>query len=203
MDKAKEQLEDSLEALRALCEPVAPPKDMVDYYHYFCGVNTESFDLDELEENMPKREQLYNLSATALRAFGEVSGELQEKYHYTVEQIKALEREVTYYIKVRDDVRLASGDYVNLKKYDPDMRHLIDTYLSADPSRVLTSFGGATLVELLVDNGISALKDMPSSTPKEQKQLQRLSKTILARKLLREPKATPNTTRRCLHFFVS
>lgn len=122
MDKAKEQLEDSLEALRALCEPVAPPKDMVDYYHYFCGANTEAFDLDELEENMPKREQLYNLSATALRAFGEVSGELQEKYHYTVEQIKALEREVTYYIKVRDDVRLASGDYVDLKKYDPDMR---------------------------------------------------------------------------------
>lgn len=76
LDKAKEQLEDSLEALRALCEPVAPPKDMVDYYHYFCGANTEAFDLDELEENMPKREQLYNLSATALRAFGEVSGEL-------------------------------------------------------------------------------------------------------------------------------
>ena len=165
LDKAKEQLEDSLEALRTLCEPVAPPKNMVDYYHYFCGANTEAFDLDELEENMPKREQLYNLSATALRAFGEVSGELQEKYHYTVEQIMALEREVTYYIKVRDDVRLASGDYVDLKKYDPDMRHLIDTYLSADPSRVLTSFGGATLVELLVDNGISALKDMPSSAP--------------------------------------
>lgn len=52
LDKAKEQLEDSLEALRALCEPVAPPKDMVDYYHYFCGANTEAFDLDELEENI-------------------------------------------------------------------------------------------------------------------------------------------------------
>ena len=79
LDKAKEQLENSLEALRALCEPVTPPKDMVDYYHYFCGTNTEAFDLDELEGNMPKREQLYNLSAAALRAFGEVSGELQEK----------------------------------------------------------------------------------------------------------------------------
>ena len=35
LQKAKDQLENSLEALRALCEPVAPPKDMVDYYHYF------------------------------------------------------------------------------------------------------------------------------------------------------------------------
>ena len=191
LDKAKEQLEDSLEALRALCEPVAPPKDMVDYYHYFCGVNTESFDLDELEENMPKREQLYNLSATALRAFGEVSGELQEKYHYTVEQIKALEREVTYYIKVRDDVRLASGDYVNLKKYDPDMRHLIDTYLSADPSRVLTSFGGATLVELLVDNGISALKDMPSSTPKEQEAVAETIENNIGKEIVERTQSNP------------
>lgn len=191
LDKAKEQLEDSLEALRALCEPVAPPKDMVDYYHYFCGANTEAFDLDELEENMPKREQLYNLSATALRAFGEVSGELQEKYHYTVEQIKALEREVTYYIKVRDDVRLASGDYVDLKKYDPDMRHLIDTYLSADPSRVLTSFGGATLVELLVDNGISALKDMPASTPKEQEAVAETIENNIGKEIVERTQSNP------------
>ena len=191
LDKAKEQLEDSLEALRALCEPVAPPKDMVDYYHYFCGANTEAFDLDELEENMPKREQLYNLSATALRAFGEVSGELQEKYHYTVEQIKALEREVTYYIKVRDDVRLASGDYVDLKKYDPDMRHLIDTYLSADPSRVLTSFGGATLVELLVDNGISTLKDMPASTPKEQEAVAETIENNISKEIVERTQSNP------------
>lgn len=191
LDKAKEQLEDSLEALRALCEPVAPPKDMVDYYHYFCGANTESFDLGELEENMPKREQLYTLSATALRAFGEVSGELQEKYHYTVEQIKALEREVTYYIKVRDDVRLASGDYVDLKKYDPDMRHLIDTYLSADPSRVLTSFGGATLVELLVDNGISTLKDMPASTPKEQEAVAETIENNIGKEIVERTQSNP------------
>ena len=191
LDKAKEQLEDSLEALRALCEPVAPPKDMVDYYHYFCGTNTEVFDLDELEENMPKREQLYNLSAAALRAFGEVSGELQEKYHYTVEKIRSLEQEVGYYIKVRDDVRLASGDYVDLKKYDPDMRHLIDTYLSSDPSRVLTSFGGATLVELLVDSGVSALKDMPASTPKEQEAVAETIENNIGKEIVERTQSNP------------
>lgn len=191
LDKAKEQLENSLEALRALCEPMTPPKDMVDYYHYFCGTNTEAFDLDELEGNMPKREQLYNLSAAALRAFGEVSGELQEKYRYTVDQIKAIEREVTYYIKVRDDVRLASGDYVDLKKYDPDMRHLIDTYLSANPSRVLTYFGGATLVELLVDNGIATLKDMPSSTPKEQEAVAETIENNVRKEIVEKTRSNP------------
>lgn len=191
LDKAKEQLEDSLEALRALCEPVAPPKDMVDYYHYFCGANTEAFELDELAENFPKREQLYDLSATALRAFGEVSGELQEKYNYTIEKIKAVEKEVTYYIKVRDEVCLASGDYVDLKKYDPDMRHLIDTYLSADPSRVLTSFGGATLVELLVDNGITALKEMSAETKREQEAVAETIENNVGKEIVEKSQSNP------------
>lgn len=168
MDKAKEQLDDALEALRALCEPVAVPKDEIDYIHYFCGKNSEAFDLDELEENMPKREQLYELSATAMRSFSEVAGELKEQYAYTSEQIKELDKEVQYYIKVRDVVRAASGDYIDLKGYDPDMRHLIDTYLSANPSRTLSSFGDIPLVQLLVERGIDTVKDMPSKTKKEQ-----------------------------------
>ena len=168
LDKAKEQFENTLEALRALCEPVAMPKDDIDYIHYFCGRNSEAFDLDELEENMPKREQLYGLSATAMRSFSEISGELKEKYACTIEQIKGFDQEVQYFIRARDVVRAASGDYIDLKGYDPDMRHLIDTYLSANPSRVLSSFGDIPLVELLVEYGVDAVKDMPSKTNKEK-----------------------------------
>ena len=84
-----------------------------------------------------------------------------------------------------------SGDYVDLKKYDPDMRHLIDTYLSADPSRVLTSFGGATLVELLVDNGISALKDMPASTPKEQEAVAETIENNIGKEIVERIQSNP------------
>ena len=100
-------------------------------------------------------------------------------------------QKINDYIKVRDDVRLASGDYVDLKKYDPDMRHLIDTYLSADPSRVLTSFGGATLVELLVDNGISALKDMPASTPKEQEAVAETIENNIGKEIVERIQSNP------------
>lgn len=168
LGKAKDALDDALEALRALCEPVAMPQNDIDYIHYFCGRNSEAFDLDELEENMPKREQLYDLSATAMRSFAEVSGELQEKHTCTAAQIKALDDEVQRFIRIRDVVRTASGDYIDLKGYDPDMRHLIDTYLSAQPSRVLSSFGDLPLVQLLVERGIDALKDMPAKTKEQQ-----------------------------------
>lgn len=191
LDKAKEQLDDTLETLRALCEPVAMPKNDVDYIHYFCGQNTEAFDLDELQENMPKREQLYELSATALRAFGEVSGDLQDKYHYSLEQIRVLEKEVSDFVKIRDVVRVASGDYVDLKAYDPDMRHLIDTYLAADPSRVLTSFGNVPLVQLLVESGLAALKEMPAATKEQQEAVAETIENNVGKEIVEKSQSNP------------
>ncbi|WP_297322895.1 HsdR family type I site-specific deoxyribonuclease [uncultured Bartonella sp.] len=191
LDKAKEQLDDTLEALRALCEAVSQPRNDVDYIHYFCGSNTEAFDLDELQENAPKREQLYTLSATALRAFGEVSGDLQEMFNYSLVQIRDLEKEVTDFIKIRDVVRAASGDYVDLKAYDPDMRHLIDTYLSADPSRVLTSFGNVPLVQLLVESGLAAIAAMPSSTKAEQEAVAETIENNIGKEIVERSQSNP------------
>lgn len=167
-DKAKEQLEVALESLAALCEPVDAPGDDVDFIHYFCGQNTECFDVEELEANRSKRDTLYDFSATALRAFSNVAPELMERYHYSSASVKELEKKVQMYIKIRDVVRAASGDYIDLKAYDPDMRHLIDTYLSANPSEVLSSFGDIPLVNLLVERGASAVDNMPSGSKKEQ-----------------------------------
>jgi type I restriction enzyme R subunit len=48
------------------------------------------------------------------------------------------------------------------------MRHLIDTYLSAQPSRVLSSFGDLPLVQLLVERDIDAIKEMPAKTKEQQ-----------------------------------
>lgn len=193
LQKAKNQLESSLEALKFLCEPVAPPKDIIDYYHYFCGSNTEVFDLEELEQNMPKREQLYKLSASALRAFGEVSSNIgiNNEENYTPKQLKMFENEVSYYIKVRDEVRLASGDYIDLKNYDPDMRHLIDTYLSADPSRVLNSFGGASLIQLLVDSGIAALRNMEASTKRDKEAIAETIENNVRKEVIEKQQSNP------------
>lgn len=193
LQKAKNQLESSLEALKFLCEPVAPPKDIIDYYHYFCGSNTEAFDLEELEQNMSKREQLYKLSASALRAFGEVSSNIgiNNEENYTPKQLKMFENEVSYYIKVRDEVRLASGDYIDLKNYDPDMRHLIDTYLSADPSRVLNSFGGASLIQLLVDSGIAALRSMEASTRRDKEAIAETIENNVRKEVIEKQQSNP------------
>ncbi|WP_407281266.1 type I restriction endonuclease subunit R [Lactococcus formosensis] len=149
LNKAKEQLEESLEALRALCEPVAIPKTDIDFIHYFVSQDTAQPDIEELEANLPKRENLYDFSASALRSFAEVKGDLVSQFGYSNDEVDDLEKEVINFVNARDIIRQASGDYIDLKAYDPDMRQLIDMFLDAKESRTLMEFD-EPLVDLLL-----------------------------------------------------
>ncbi len=77
--------------------------------------------------------------------------------------LSEIRNEVKHFENVRSEVKLASGDYVDLKAYEPDMRHLIDTYIRADESETISNFDDKTLVELLVDRGPSLIKELPAS----------------------------------------
>ena len=82
------------------------------------------------------------------------------------EQIK---EDVTRYEKIRKAVKLASGDYVDLKVYEPDMRHLLDTYIQAEDSKELPTFDGMPLVQLIVQNGIDAvIEGLPEGVRNDQ-----------------------------------
>jgi hypothetical protein len=61
-----ERLEDALEAIRVLCEPVEPPRDDQVFYRYFSAA--EHGNADQLKENEPKRLSLYKLTGSLLRA---------------------------------------------------------------------------------------------------------------------------------------
>ncbi|MGZ3627441.1 MAG: type I restriction endonuclease subunit R [Ktedonobacteraceae bacterium] len=158
IEKARERLEEAREVIKALCEPVAPPKDSIDYIRYFCAKDTTN--KDALKENEPKRIALYKLTASLIRAYANLANEMQEA-GYTPQEIDQIKKEVDYYEKVRTEVKLASGDYIDLKMYEPAMRHLIDTYIRAEESKKLSAFDDLTLIQLIVERGMDGLKDLP------------------------------------------
>ena len=55
---------------------------------------------------------------------------------------------------LREIIRKASGETLDLKPYEADMRHLIDTYIEADASRKISPFDNMGLLELIVKTGI-------------------------------------------------
>ncbi|MBU1661545.1 MAG: type I restriction endonuclease subunit R [Chloroflexi bacterium] len=160
LDKAKERLEEAQEAIRALCESVDPPKDTQAYIRYFCAQDTA--DKDQLKDNEPKRIALYKLTASLIRAYANIANELPEA-GFSVLEIEKTKQEVDHYEKVRGEVKLASGDYIDMKMYEPAMRHLIDTYIRAEESRKISAFDDLTLVELIVERGADAVEGLPDS----------------------------------------
>ena len=153
LGKAREDLEDAREAVKALCEPVLAPRDTAAYGHYFCA--KESGNAAQLKDNEPKRLKLYKFVATLIRAYAAIANELAEA-GYTTDQIVKIKAEVDHASKVRDEVRLSSGDYIDLKAYEPAMRHLIDTYIRAEESEKISSFDDMSLIQLIVQRGPDA-----------------------------------------------
>lgn len=158
--KAKERLEDAIEALHQLCLDVPAPKSIEQHYHYFVGDPENKDDLKEREE---KRLTLYKLVVALIRAYNNIAAEIIEA-GYTQAEADKIKEKVNYYAELRNSIKHYSSDYIDLKKYEPDMRQMLDMYLTADPSRVLSNLGEATLLQLIVENGIEEATDkLPSS----------------------------------------
>jgi type I restriction enzyme R subunit len=153
LKKAKEDLDDACEVVKAMCEPVAIPRDSAAYRHYFCAM--ESGNAAQLKDNEPKRLKLYKFVATLIRAYASIASEMSEA-GYTPEEVSAIKAEVNHYTKVCDEVKLASGDYIDLKSFEPAMRHLIDTYIRADESEKISVFDDMSLIQLIVERGPDA-----------------------------------------------
>jgi type I restriction enzyme R subunit len=98
--------------------------------------------------------------AVLVRAYANLANELEEA-GYTTAEIQALKAEVDHCEKVRNEVKLASRDYIDLKMYEPAMRHLIDTYIRAEESEKISAFDDIPLVQLIVERGASAVNALP------------------------------------------
>ena len=165
LGKARERLEEARETVKALCEPVDVPRDSAAYLHYFCG--EDSGNADQLKANESNRLALYKHVAALLRAYANLANELPDAGYSTAE-IETLKAEVDHYEKVREEVKLASGDYIDLKMYEPAMRHLIDTYIRAEESEKVSAFDDMTLIQLIVERGADALAALPKGIRENQ-----------------------------------
>lgn len=158
LTKAREHLEEAREAIKALCEPVEAPKDTEAYLRYFCA--KDSGNAEQLKADEPKRLTLYKFTAAFIRAFASIANELEEA-GYTPAEIAVLKDETSHFDKVRNEVKLSSGDYIDLKMYEPAMRHLIDTYIRAEDSEVISAFDDLSLIQLIVERGAGAIDALP------------------------------------------
>lgn len=160
LESAKQDLDNALEMVRGLCEPVRYPKNTQDYYAYFCTTNDAP--VDEKLEKEQLRVTLYKSVAKLLRAYANIANEMVE-CGYSPEQIDRIQTDVKHFESVHESIKMMSADMLDMKLYEPAMRHLLDSYIRAEPSDTVMDFEELGLIELIVDKGsdelIKALPD--------------------------------------------
>ncbi len=152
LELGRNRLDIAIESIEELCEPVEPPKETLNYIRYFCG-NSEV--VGDLEATVQKRHALYQLTATLVRAYANIANDM-EAAGYNDQQTRNIKSRVEYFKDASDIVKNASGEYLDLKAYEADMRRLIDTYIEADEPRPISDFDNMSLVELIVKSGAAA-----------------------------------------------
>jgi type I restriction enzyme R subunit len=158
VEKAREDLDDALERVRAICEPVAPPKNTLQYQQYFCAAEQGS--AEQLKGNEPKRVELYKAVAAVTRAYANLANEMGEA-GYSDAEAAAIRQEIAHYGAVRDEVKLGAGEDIDFKQYEAGMRFLLDTYIQADASGTVADFQDTSLIQLIAQMGAGAIDKLP------------------------------------------
>ena len=150
LKEGKKRLDAARESLKYSCDPVPAPREIEQYLHYFCGVANDPNALNDTET---LRISFYKLVATFVRAFAAISQDLDEA-GYSVAEITSLNSEVEFFTEIRAAIKKHSGEELDIKPYEADMRQLINTYIQADPADPLGAVDNYSLVELIIETGI-------------------------------------------------
>jgi len=150
LQEGRKQLDAAREALRYLCEPVALPREIEQFLHYFCGY---AADANALNETEALRVSFYKAVALFARAFAAIAHELTDA-GYSDAEVAELRKEVEFHVEIRAAIKKHSGEELDIKPYEADMRHLINTYIQAEPATALGQLGELSLTELIIQTGI-------------------------------------------------
>jgi type I restriction enzyme, R subunit len=148
--EGKKRLDEARETLRYLCEPVPLPREVEQFLHFFCGDAANSNALNETE---PLRVEFYKATATLMRAFAAIAHDLIAA-GYSDAEAEAVRKEVELYSDLRGAIKKHSGEELDIKPYEADMRHLLNTYVQADPAIGIGGLGDLSLTDLIIETGI-------------------------------------------------
>jgi len=126
------------------------PREVEHYLYYFCG---NANDANALKDTEALRITFYKSVATFVRAFAAISQDLIGA-GYSSDESYELNQEVLIFSEIRAAIKKHSGEELDIKPYESDMRHLINTYVQADPAHQLGALDNHSLVELIIQTGV-------------------------------------------------
>ena len=145
-EEAKAEMVGARASLNDLFSNIEDKSEDSKIIEYFCG------DREDDETYLGRREVFYSISSSYTRAFANCCDKLVSDFGYSEKEVNKLRNEITNYNKIKEMIKLASYDYIDLKPYESDMRYILDTYVMAEDSTIISELENMSLVELLLSS---------------------------------------------------
>ena len=159
--EAKAKMEGARDSLRQLLSEVPAPRDDAAHIQFFCEPPAAE---DEADADSRKRNTFYGLVSALTRSFSDCADRLVEDFDYTSQDVEQIRADVHNYNQLKDAVMLAAQDWIDLRSYQEDMRFILDTYVTAQDSTLVSKLDDTPLVELLLNNASTTPVDQILST---------------------------------------
>lgn len=188
-EQADQDLRSARDAWLGLMDGVEQPKSDDEIFAYFSSPQGIDNDPDA-EEKARRRQALYKISGRYARVYANIAAE-PEGSSFNDLELGEFRREVERAIGIRDAVRLHSGDAVDMKLYEPAMRHLIDNYIRAEDSEVISHLDDISLIDLVLSKGAAAAEDLPPAARRKRENVAEAIENNVRKLIIEEMPVNP------------
>ena len=160
LQEAKEQVE----ALLALVHPQTR-EGFFRYFVYDDNAPEEEMD-KQLDDNAEKRSKLYKYVRRYLNSYANLANSLEDMGYSEAERKEYAEC-AKKYDALKREIELRSNDHIDMRRYEPDMRQVLDLYVKAEDSEVIAKLDDTSFLDIVAAQNEEQLNDLPDELKDE------------------------------------
>ena len=160
LEEAKEQVE----ALLALVHPQTR-EGFFRYFVYDDNAPEEEMD-KQLDDNAEKRSKLYKYVRRYLNCYANLANSLEDMGYNEAERKEYAEC-AKKYDALKREIELRSNDHIDMRRYEPDMRQVLDLYVKAEDSEVIAKLDDTSFLDIVAAQNEEQLNDLPEELKDE------------------------------------
>ena len=106
-----------------------------------------------MDDTEDLRVSFYKTVSTFIRSYSDIAQDLNN-VGYDIKEVDEIQKEVNFYTDIRSAIKNYSNEELDVKPYEADMRHLLNTYIQADAVDEIGDLQSLSLGELIIKTGI-------------------------------------------------
>lgn len=163
----RKDLEEAKEQVDALLELVHPQTREGFFRYFVYDDNAPEEEMDkQLDDNAEKRSKLYKYVRRYLNCYANLANSLEDMGYSEAERKEYAEC-AKKYDALKREIELRSNDHIDMRRYEPDMRQVLDLYVKAEDSEVIAKLDDTSFLDIVAAQNEEQLNDLPDELKDE------------------------------------